>query len=29
MVEGDDQMTIETPAQEIATVIRAEIGSGS
>jgi phosphoglucosamine mutase len=29
MVEGDDQMTIETVAQEIAAVIRAEIGSGS
>src|SRR5262249_21494498 len=29
MVEGDDQMTIDTVAQEIAAVIRAEIGSGS
>jgi phosphoglucosamine mutase len=29
MVEGDDRLTIETVAQEIATVIRAEIGGGS
>jgi len=29
MVEGDDQMTIDTVAHEIAAVIRAEIGSAS